>query len=354
MKIIAIIPVKNDGWFVSNVIEHLKYWADEIIIDDDSSDDGSQRIFQKNYDVENVHHIIRPKGQRFDNADRRNYMLSLARGFDGNNLIFEIHADEIMSSEILNPDIRNKLLDRAAVGSAIMMPWVNLWKDPFYYRKDNSVWSGNRSWFAYRDDRKVKFKGATYHGPRAPEDFLENRVDLDFLQVMHYQFVNLPMERSKQALYQIFERNHYPNKNIEHINKTYACAFDERNINLVKLEEKHYAAWIEKGIPIEKKYPIECYNWRDTEVLKNFAIKGVEYYKSLNIWYIDWEKKRQEGVCLGIKNLPTDEIVDPRGLSDKLAHKYMMKYQMYPVWRVGFYKLLVDKLIEKIRERVVF
>ena len=352
MKIIAIIIVKNDAWFVGKTIEHLRFWADEIIIDDDSSDDGSEKIFAKYKGINNIHHIIRPKGQSFITPERRNYMLSLAREFDGSNLIFEIHADEIMSAEILKPDIRNRFLDRVTIGSAIMMPWVNLWKDPLYYRNDNSVWSGNRTWFAYRDDRKEKFEGVGYHGSRAPESFLQNRVDIDFLQVMHYQFVNLAMERSKQALYQIFEKNHYPNKNVEYINKTYACAFDERKVSLVKLEDKHYVAWIEKGISIDKKYPTEGYNWRDTEVLKNFDRNGLDIYKNLNIWYIDWEKKRQESIGLGITDLPEEEIIDPRDLSTKLAHKYLMKYQRYPIWRFGFYKLLVEKAVEKINKRM--
>ena len=102
------------------------------------------------------------------------------------------------------------------------------------------------------------------------------------------------MERSKQALYQIFERNHYPNQNIEYINKKYACAFDERDVKLSQLEKKHYQIWIDKGIKIDKEYPTDGYNWRDTEVLKNFNKNGLEIYENLNIWYIDWEAKRLE------------------------------------------------------------
>ena len=257
-----------------------------------------------------------------------------------------------MSAEILKPNIRDRLLNDSIPGSAIMMPWVNLWKDPLYYRNDSSVWSGNRSWFAYRDDRKVRFEGATFHGPRVPECFHKNKIDINYLQVMHYQFTNLSMERSKQALYQIFERNNYPEKNVEYINKIYACAFDERDIKLSKLDGKHYLEWLEKGISIDKKYPTEGYNWRDTEVLKNFNKNGLKPYKDLNIWFIDWENKRQEALDLGVTCLLTEEIVDPRNLSTKIAHKYLMKYQRYPFWRLDFYKLLVEKMIERVNKKV--
>lgn len=352
-KIIVIIPVKNDAWFVKNTIDHARYWADEIIIDDDSSDDGSQEIFAHYANFSNVHHIIRPKGQSFIGPERRNYMLSLARNFNGNNLIFEIHADEILSAEILKPEIRNKLIEDMPVGSALMTPWVNMWKNPFYYRNDKSVWSNNKSWFAYRDDREVRFEGSVFHGPRSPESFTNKKVEIDYLQVMHYQFVNLAMERSKQALYQIFEKNHYPNKNTEYINKLYACAFDERNINLARIDEKHIRPWIEKGIAINQEFPKDGYNWRDTEILKNFRKYGLEKYKDLNIWYIDWEAKRREAMQLNInENIPNEVISDPRDLSTRLAHKFLMKYQKYPFWRLNFFLLIFQKVIEKLRRKV--
>ena len=350
MKIITVIPVKNDAWFVDNTIKHAAYWADEVIIDDDSSDDGSEKIFAGYKSYKNVHHIIRPKGQSFNTPQRRNYMLDLARNFDGNNLIFEIHADEILSAEILIPEIKAKLMDDMPIGSALIAPWVNLWKSPFYYRDDKSVWTNNKSWFAYRDDRKVEFEGPTFHGPRVPESFIKNRVDINYLQVMHYQFVNLAMERSKQALYQIFERNHHPKKNIEYINKIYACAFDERNVNLARINDKHIQPWIDNGIPINQEFPKDGYNWRDTEVLKNFEKYGVKNYKDLNIWYINWEDKRQEAIKLdNINHFPRQAIKDPRDFSTKLAHRFLMKYQMYPFWRIKFYTLLIEKGIEKIK-----
>ncbi len=350
-KLITVIPVKNDGWFIENAIKSAVEWSDYVFVADESSDDGSFEIYKKlEKEYSNLKVIYdRPKFD-FNTPDVRNYSLDLARSFDGNNIIFELHADEIMSAEILNQNIKEKLINDMTVGSALIAPWINLWKNPLYFRNDKSMWSNSRCWFAYRDDRKVRFEKAVFHGPRAPESFLNNRVDIDYLQVMHYQFVNLSMERSKQALYQIFERNHYPNKNVEYINKTYACAFDERDVILKKLDEKHYKPWLEKNIKIDKEYPVDGYNWRDTEVLKNFFKYGVEKYKDLNIWYIDWEAKRQEALRLGVtENIPKEPIIDPRDTSTKLAHEFLMKYQKYPFWRVNFYRLLIEKGLERVK-----
>ena len=352
-KIITVIPVKNDGWFIEKSIRSAVEWSDHVFVADESSTDGSHEIYRKlEKEYSNLSIVYdRPKFD-FNTPDSRNYALDLARNFDGENIIFEIHADEIMTAEILKPEIKNKLIETMSPKSSLMVPWINLWKSPLYYRSDNSIWSKSKTWIAFRDDRKAKFEGPVFHGPRAPESFLENKIEIDYLQLMHYQFVNLSMERSKQALYQIFERNHYLNKNIEYINKIYACAFDERKVNLIRLEDKHYIPWVKKGIKIDEEYPENSYNWRDTEVLKNFKKNGAKFYKNINIWYINWEEKRQEAIKRGIENIPDKPITDPRDLSTKLAHKFLMKYQMYPFWRIDFYKLLIEKGIERL-ERII-
>jgi len=351
-KIITVIPVKNDAWFVDKSIRSAAIWSDQVIVADQCSDDGSYDIYRAiESDFSNVNIIYdRPKFD-YNTPDLRNYLLNHAREFNGNNLIFEIHADEIMSADILNPEIRNKLLLDVGIGNAVSMPWINLWNKHNLYRKDKSVWSDSSQFFAFRDDRRAVFKNPVFHGSRCPEILTKNEIKIDYLKVMHYQFLNLKMERSKQALYQIFERNHYPNKNTEHINKIYAHVFDERSMGLCQLEDEHYIPWVERGIEIDKEYPLDGYNWRDTEVLKNFQKFGVKRYKNINIWYIDWEDKRKKAIKKGFNF--TSAIVDPRSLSTKLSHKFLMKYQLYSFWRLDFYKLLIYKFMERVFKKDV-
>ena len=352
VKIITVIPVRNDAWCIENAICSAVKWSDYVFVADDNSDDGSHDIYKRlEVQYKNLNIIYSRPKLDFNTPDLRNYYLELARSIDGSNIIFEMHADEVISAEFLKPGARERFIASMDIGSAVMMPWVNLWKSTFYYRDDQSVWSNNYSWFAFRDDRKVQFKGPVFHGPRAPESFLDNKIIVNFACVMHYQFVNFSMERSKQALYQVFEKNHFPNKNVEYINKIYACAFDERKVKLSKLKEKHFKPWLDMNLKIDMEYSEGQYNWRDTEVLKNFEKYGTYKYKNLNIWYINWEKKRKEAILLKLEGVPSDVIVDPRGLSDKLSHWFLMKYQFYPFWRLNFYKLLGEKVAEKVRNK---
>lgn len=352
MKIITVLPVKNDAWFIEKAALSLSMWADHVMIFDESSTDGSEQIYKKLELIQNIEIIRNRPKFNFNSPDLRNYMLKAARKFDGNNLIIEMHADEIMSAKILDPLIRNKLLDELKPGDAVMLPWTTLWKYPTLYRNDNSVWTNNNCWFGYVDDRLAEFTGPVFHGPRAPENFLNNKKTISELEVIHYQFVNLSNERSKQALYQIFERNHYPERNVEWINKRYAVAFDERKLGVDQIASEIIMPWVDHGIPLLEEYSDSDLNWRDVEVLKNFDRYGIDRYKNLNIWYIDWNQKKQKLINQGLWNGSMSPVSDPRDFSTRLSHAWIMKTQLYPFWRFNFFVLIVEKLLAKIKFQI--
>jgi len=110
-----------------------------------------------------------------------------------------------------------------------------------------------------------------------------------------------------------------------------------------------YAPWINIGLNIDQTYDDDTFNWRDEEVLKNFKTFGLDRYAKINIWYINWEKKRQHALKMGLQNLPSFEIVDPRSPSTRLAHKFLNKYQMYPFWTIDFFRLVISKGAKKIK-----
>jgi len=354
MKIVGVVPVKNDAWFIEKAAVSLSTWVDHVIIFDESSTDGSEQIYKRLDLIQNIEIVReRPKFD-FTTPEMRNYMLKAARKFDGNNLIIEMHADEIMSAKILEPSIRNKLLEELKPGDALMLPWTTLWKDPILYRNDNSVWTNNNCWFGYVDDRVVEFTGPVFHGPRAPESFLKNKKVIPELEVIHYQFVNLSNERSKQALYQIFERNHYPERNVEWINKRYAVAFDERMLRVSKIAPEKIMPWVDRGIPLLEVYSDSDLNWRDLEVLKNFEKYGLDKYKNLNIWYINWNQKKQKLINQQLWDGNLAIVSDPRDFSTRLSHAWIMKTQLYPFWRFNFIVLVVEKILAKLKFKISF
>lgn len=352
MKIIVNLPVKNDGWCIENAINHLLIWCDHLFIYDASTDDSVIAKY-KNYSNSEKIDIIRPRPAfDYNTPDNRNYYLNTARSFDGNNLIFEMHADEIISARILNKSSRENFFSKLRPRSAILMPWLTMWGSPTSYRNDRSVWSRNNCWFAFVDDRVVKFKGPAFHGPRVPEAVVGNKLFVGDLRVMHYQFLNLPHERSKQALYQVYERKHFPSKSIEKINKIYAIAFDVDNIKLQNLAHDEYMPWVNHGLDLIKDYNDDSLNWRDVEVLRHFNAYGVAFFRDINIWFIDWERKRLEAVAKGYNNVPNYSIVDSRTWSTKLSHWWVMRTQTYAFWRLDFINFLFKSLSIRLKNLV--
>lgn len=353
-KIIVYIPVKNDSWCIENSIRHAVEWADYVIVADVSSTDGCVDIYKKlEKEYSNLKIIYNIPVMDHGTPDPRNYMLEQVRKIEGYNIIFELHADEIISARILKAEIKNEIIQKLSIGKCLELPWLTLWKDPLQYRSDNSVWSNNSSIFAFRDDRTSKFQSAVFHGSRAPESYVNNRIKLNHIPVLHYQFVNIGIDKSKQAFYQIFERNRYLDRNVYYSYKLYAHYFDERKLKCKTLNEEHYAPWINIGLKINQTYDDDdIFSWRDEEVLKNFNEFGLDRYAKTLIWHVNWEKKRQHALKIGIQNVPSFEIVDPRSLSTRLAHKFLMKYQMYPFWEMDYFRLIISKAANRVKRKI--
>jgi len=353
-KIIVYIPVKNDGWCIENSIRHAVQWADHVIVADGSSTDGSIDIYKRlEKDYSNLNIIYNRPKLDISTTEPRDYTLEQVRKIKGCNIIFELHADEIISARILKMEIRKEIIQKLSIGKCLELPWLTLWKDPLQYRSDRSVWSNNSCLFAFRDDRISKFQLPAFHGPRVPENYVNNRIKLNHIPVLHYQFVNRGIDKSKQALYQIFERNRYPDRNFYYSYKLYAHYFDERKLKCKTLNEEDYIPWLNIGLTINKTYDDDdIFSWRDEEVLKNFNEFGLDRYAKTLIWHIDWEKKRQQALALGLQNIPSFEIVDPRSLSTRLAHKFLMKYQMYPFWEMDYFRLIISKAANRVKRKI--
>src|SRR6056300_718427 len=98
-KIITFFPVKNDVWFIEKSIKSALIWSDHVFIFDDSSNDGCHEVYHKLLKShQNLHVMFRRPKFDLTTRDNNNYYINFIRNkIEGYNLIFELHADEIMS-----------------------------------------------------------------------------------------------------------------------------------------------------------------------------------------------------------------------------------------------------------------
>src|SRR5690606_14698200 len=110
-------------------------WADYIIIADQNSTDRSIEICKQFKKVS----IIKNEESGHSNKVRW-LLLEEARKIEGNNLIFCIDADEVLSPNLI-PLIEKISIERG-LGVSFSLKWIQLWKKDSQYR-DDGVWHEN-------------------------------------------------------------------------------------------------------------------------------------------------------------------------------------------------------------------
>ncbi len=320
MKIIVVMPARNEEWILEKTLKAISLFADHIIVADQNSTDGTLEICRKFKKVI----VIRNKN-RFHISSVRKQLLDAARNFEGNNVILSFDADEIPTAHIIDNNFLNKL-KKLPPGSSLLFQWINLWKSPLKYRQDNSIWANSWKPFGFVDDRKAdyNFLNVIDHAPRVPVSTLTNIYKFDFPKVLHYNFVDYNRMLSKQIYYRFTEILQRKNTflNFLKINLTYFPTKDEYNIMLKDIPLSWIEFYTEKDIDLLNFHKEELY-WYDIEVLKWFKQYGINRFKWLDIWDIDWEKKRQIAIKRGTKDLPENGIKDSRPFYIKFYHNYL-------------------------------
>jgi glycosyltransferase involved in cell wall biosynthesis len=327
-KIIGIMQVRNEAWILERTLKSLISFCDHILVADQRSTDATPEILRS----------FPAKLSIIDNSDKyyseriRWRLLDLAREFDGNNLVFCIDADEIISSPILTGNYLDEL---AALppGTSIAMEWINLWRHPLVWRHDASVWTGQLVTMGIRDDRQVGYRpchSTEMHEPRLPK--CPRQIISSDLKLLHYQFVLFERKRSKEAWYRALETIKLGIAQAHSINYYYRVARDEREVRLAPIDPGWIAGWQEMGIDLEH-FAEEPLYWYDVEVLRWFAEKGPAYFAAIDLWDIDWEAKRRLALAQGFEGIPAPPIVDPRTWEQKAYHAYLARFQRHPFWR---------------------
>jgi len=338
MKIIVVMPVKNEEWILEKSLKAASFFADHIIVADQNSTDRTSEICKR---FPKVIYIKNPS-EKFNERERRKILLSKVREFYGNNLVFALDADEILTANILKPKILEKLVKQIKPGMSVILQWIMVWKNPFQYRYDNlPKWRNNWKHFVYWDDRKMSFDNTKIHSARVPKDALSNSIKFEDIKVLHYQFVSWSRMVSKQRFYQITEYLLYPKKSALKISPKYKWYLKKGpdGIILRSMPDVWIKPWQERGIDLGNFSESKLY-WFDAEILQDFKKYGTEHFKWLDIWDVDWEKKRQIAIKRGIKELPDNEIKDPRPFYIKFYHKYLQLLLGYDSFLYKIYRFL--------------
>ena len=300
MKKIVVMPVKNEDWILEKSLAAACLWADHVIVADQNSTDGTKEICKKFPKVV----VVPNASESFNEGQRRQFLLNAAREFSGNNVIFALDADEIISGDSITEQTLEQLISQMKPGSSAELPWIQLWKSPVAYRHDASVWSNSYKHFVYFDDRQMSFTTTGIHLPRVPESSLAHSSRNEGIKVLHYQFVVWSRMLAKQRFYRVLEKIVDPHKSSFRINARYRVTTNERNMRLLPVPDQWLAPYRGQGIDLEHFTEVNLYPY-EVEVLRAFGKFGTAPFRWLDIWDIDWDQKKQIALQEGFLDIPS-------------------------------------------------
>lgn len=293
MKVIALMPVKNEEWILDYALTCLGDFVDKTIVLENGSIDGTPDILSK--------HGVIVVDKPFDGfGNLRKELLRVGREHGGTHFVF-LDADEVFTAD-LRQDFRGLLKDMLP-GQKILLRWLAMWKSPFVFRDDESVWSNNFKDFVFCDDGISDFDETWIHEPRTPgENKPSNRTKIErYGGVMHYQFVPWERFQAKQKWYRYLELVRNPDSAAEII-ATYRITEDDPSARVSPIK----SFWVYRySVPcrIENTEP----GWFLTEIQKMEERFGKDYFSVLN--EEKNMKSRVQKILQKLKNLMSNAYV---------------------------------------------
>ncbi|MGC3976969.1 MAG: glycosyltransferase family 2 protein [Paludibacteraceae bacterium] len=308
--IICLTPVKNEAWILDRFLKSTSLWADYIIIADQMSTDGSRDIAKRYSKVI----LIDNPSETFNELERKRLLVNEARKIEGQRLFITLDADEMFSPEIFTSGEWEKIL-YLPKGTAINFQWSNFAPD------GKNMWKGYFFPWGYMDDDFEDYdKGipnTAIHCSRVPISERSPKYTVNTFSVIHFQYTDWDRMVHKHYYYQCLEVINNPMKSAVDIYRQY------HHMDIVKKEEflKIPQAWIEsyreKEIDILKVNREENY-WYDKEVLNLFEKYGINKFKKVCVWNVDWTKK-----IIHFGKLNSYKYKDPRNVIDKIYQWWM-------------------------------
>ena len=289
MKIIALLPVKNEAWVLDHTLRCLSAFCDVILIHDQQSTDASRdiaRLFQKAVWIDS------PESRICEQA--RWQLWDIARQYDGDNLLWCTDADELVSPPLVRRFLENGD-DTLRSGVVLESLYCHFWNSANRYRTGLGAYAPYWKPIAIVDDRRLDYdrsRTLPLHEERVPIAANAARVRLDNAVVLHLQWLLPNRSQMRQAWYRCREWLHRERSATE-INRFYSVTLPQWRVPTDVIPPEWLEAVTLPDIEVD-----QAPTWQQTEILGWFDARGVEFFEPLEIWHVPLlrdEFKRRAG-----------------------------------------------------------
>ena len=295
MKIITLLPVKNESWILRFSLKNFSIFSDEIIILDDNSIDDLKIIAQE---FPKVRIIPFSTTEKFvDMSLRRNILLSEGRLAGGTHFIF-LDADEIIS-DTFSQNFRDSISNMNP-GDTLYLPWIFVAQENEELCFDSKEKTNYKD-FIFCDDKKSIYQKQFLSEARTPGD-RKSKLYIPFEKgyVLHFQNLARKRNQLKQAWYRCNELIE-GSRSAQRINATYDHTKKQTIRNRELLQDKFTITNFEK---IDQNAGYDFYINQITNLFKQ---KNITFFESLDVWHISELRElfiNKVGKCPKAKTFP--------------------------------------------------
>lgn len=231
MKIVGMIPARNESWCLEASLRAALEWCDAVVVFLHACTDDSESVAMRVRDElpeeqRSCLQIAVCEDRKWDEMGHRQRILEIGREMKGTHFAM-IDADEILTHYISRARIRS-LVHNLKDGEMLTLPLYNL-RGSLHSYHANGIWSDRWVSVAFRDQASAHWRGDQFHH-RDPFGVAWNHVKAmrqGDAGVMHLWGASERRLKAKHALYAITERMRWPHKPIAEIAHTYGLAFED-------------------------------------------------------------------------------------------------------------------------------
>jgi glycosyltransferase involved in cell wall biosynthesis len=218
MKVISLLPVKNESWVLRFSLKNFSLFSDEILILDDGSQDQLLELVKEFPKVSVIPFSVKEK--HVDMSLRRNTLLTEGRARGGTHFVC-LDADEVFSQTSIFT--LSEILPTLTRGETLLLPWIILAKDSendtlYFDTKGKKKYKD----FIFCDDKISVYEKKFLSESRTPgKDTLKKIVPFEKGCVLHFIYIAGKRTQLKQAWYRASELIE-GTRSARKINATYA------------------------------------------------------------------------------------------------------------------------------------
>ena len=286
MKLIGLMPVRNEAWVLGLSARVALMWCDELVIRVHGSTDDSHAIaLAVAREFEGRVHVLLDYGTRWDEMRHRQNMLEVARD-EGATHIAIIDADEVLTGNIL--ELAKGRVLRPYNTELLQLPLYNLRGGIDRYHA-NGLWGNRIVSLAFADDPALGWSGDKFHAREPQGKRLRPFQPIKHVGggVMHLWGASERRLLAKHALYKVTERLRWPDKSVIEIDMMYSmcvkgsagtCAPSLWTFSCVP------ESWWAPYQHLMKYLDIDAEPWQEAEVRRMVDLYGKGRFSGLDLF----------------------------------------------------------------------